>query len=158
MRKDLLHIDDSRRDYTLAEFIDLGIELLSTLKETIPQEELVYPGREVFFTIADFVRALNTFLTGEVYMKQVRSRHYSFTYHSEKLEKQRAKHKQLIDLAKSAIQIESITGKLPEYAKTEKYAHIIDDLKMGIVPKPPQVAVDFYDDEDVHISEEAADD
>ena len=154
--KELIHIDDTH-DHTLREFIDKGIEVLTELKDCIPQEDLIYPGREVFFTINNFIKYLNTLLNGEVTMKQVQSRHYSFTYYSKPFASRKASINLHISMAKSAIDIENLTGKLPMYLNNPKYSHvkeIVDDLKMGrrlpMIEKPQK----FVDPEDSEVAHE----
>lgn len=136
--KNLILIDDNR-EYTLSEFAHSAKRALSAIAAQAPSDLPVsYPGREVYFCIIDLLSWINDRVPGEFRIAQTKSKHYQIIYYEKAEEEEKAQAELNRNAAKTALEIENMTGQLPAYANKPAIAEIVDKLRNGSVPSMPE--------------------
>ena len=129
--QNLIQIDD-RRDYSLSEFMHIVKRVSSAVGAESPDDEnLIYPGREVYFTIVDMLGYINDRIEGEFRITQTKSRHYHIVYQEKQTAKRKAGKANDMAIAKTAIDLEEMTGRLPAFANKPEILELVNKIKLG---------------------------
>ena len=119
------------KEFSLDEFAHLVARAVRSVASVdIDKDTVVYSRDDVYFTIVDVLGYINERTPGRFKLDQTSFEHYLIHYVPDSIIKKKAQYASIRQLARTAIQLEEQTGKLPVWAsKNESITEEIASMK-----------------------------